>query len=55
MERAALPPGSALIGPAVITEDETSIIVPSGFSSVRQSDGCIEITRTAPRPAEDMP
>jgi hypothetical protein len=27
----------------VITEDETTIIVPARFAAVRQSDGCIDL------------
>ncbi len=30
-------------GPAVITEDETTIIIPSSRRAVRQSDGCIDV------------
>jgi len=30
-------------GPAAITEDETTIIVPSSRSAVRQTDGCIDV------------
>ncbi|MEM0987373.1 MAG: hydantoinase/oxoprolinase family protein [Pseudomonadota bacterium] len=32
-----------LTGPAVITERETTIIVPSGFSARMRADGCIDI------------
>jgi N-methylhydantoinase A len=54
-EREAFAAGAAFAGPAVITERETSVIVPAGFSALMQSDGCIEITTTGPRPEEDMP
>lgn len=37
--------GARIHGPAVITEDETTIILPSGFSAVGRADGCIDIGR----------
>ncbi|MEM7259962.1 MAG: hypothetical protein AAF404_21525, partial [Pseudomonadota bacterium] len=33
----------SIAGPAVITENQTTIIVPASRSAVRQSDGCIDI------------
>lgn len=45
MERASLKAGMMQRGPAVITESETSIIVPKGFEAVMQSDGCLLLTR----------
>jgi len=45
VERASLHAGDAIKGIAVITEDETTIIVPTGFSAVCQPDGCIGISR----------
>jgi len=41
--RDRLQTGSWVAGPAAITEDETTIIVPSSRSAIRQSDGCIDI------------
>lgn len=35
--------GQTVAGPAAITEDETTIIVPSSRRAVRQPDGCIDI------------
>jgi N-methylhydantoinase A len=35
--------GATATGPAVITEDETTIIVPTSFGAVRQPDGCIDL------------
>jgi N-methylhydantoinase A len=35
--------GTMAQGPAVITEDETTIIVPSSRIAVRQPDGCIDL------------
>ncbi len=35
--------GHTVQGPAVITEDETTIILPSSRRAIRQSDGCIDI------------
>ncbi len=36
--------GKLLKGPAIVTEDETTIIVPQSREAMRQSDGCIDIT-----------
>lgn len=44
VERGALKTGQGLVGPAVITEDETTIIVPSSRRIIRQDDGCIDMT-----------
>ncbi|MCB5197689.1 hydantoinase/oxoprolinase family protein [Loktanella sp. TSTF-M6] len=43
--RADLASGATVIGPAVITEDETSIIVPASRDAVVLSDGCIALQR----------
>ncbi len=43
VERHALKPGHGVQGPAAITEDETTIIVPSSRMAVAQSDGCIDL------------
>jgi len=39
--------GQTVQGPAAITEDETTIIVPASRSALRQHDGCIDV-RTKP-------
>jgi N-methylhydantoinase A len=39
--------GQGVAGPAVITEDETTIIIPSSRFAVSQSDGCIDIMTKA--------
>ncbi len=39
-----------LHGPAIITEAETTIIVPTGFDAMLRADGTIEVTRTAKGP-----
>lgn len=44
-ERSALTSGQRLVGPAVITEAETTIIVPRNFSATVQSDGTVDMTR----------
>lgn len=36
--------GHTVAGPAAITEDETTIILPSSRCAIRQADGCIDIT-----------
>jgi len=47
VERDKLEPSAELTGPAVITERETSVIVPVGFTATMQNDGCIEVRRAA--------
>jgi N-methylhydantoinase A len=37
--------GSTIKGPAIITESETTIIVPAGFTATGRADGCIDIER----------
>lgn len=41
--RAAIRRGQTVVGPAVITEDETTIIIPSSRHAIRQPDGCIDV------------
>ncbi len=41
--RNKLNPGDCVSGPAAITEDETTIILPSSRLALRQSDGCIDV------------
>lgn len=36
--------GASVEGPAAITEDETTIIVPSSRKAIRQPDGCIDLS-----------
>jgi N-methylhydantoinase A len=38
--------GDQITGPAVITEDETTIILPSSRCALRQPDGCIDVIQT---------
>ena len=45
VERAELKNGDRVSGPAVITEDETTIIMPMHYHGVCQSDGCIDLSR----------
>ncbi|MBT8435092.1 MAG: hydantoinase/oxoprolinase family protein, partial [Gammaproteobacteria bacterium] len=45
--RAGLNPGDLVPGPAAITEDETTIILPRSRQAVRQSDGCIDVVQQA--------
>jgi N-methylhydantoinase A len=46
-ERAALPPGAVIEGPAVIVEDETSTVVSRHFDAKIDAFGYIELTRRA--------
>jgi N-methylhydantoinase A len=39
-----LPPGTELPGPALITEDETTIVVAASRTARVLADGCIELT-----------
>ena len=43
--RADFRPGSYVIGPAVITEDETTIVVPTSRFAAALADGCIDMRR----------
>ncbi len=47
--RGQLVVGHLIIGPAVITEAETTIIVPTSFEATPRSDGTIEINRIVKR------
>ncbi|TCP44324.1 hydantoinase/oxoprolinase family protein [Rhodovulum marinum] len=44
-DRDALPPGTRVIGPAIIVETETSTVVSSAFDAVIQADGAILLLR----------
>ena len=41
--RAALSPGASIDGPAVITEDETTIVLPASRRALALSDGCVDM------------
>ncbi|AKS45015.1 N-methylhydantoinase A [Octadecabacter temperatus] len=45
--RDSMDDGAGVDGPAVVTEDETTIIVPASRTALRQPDGCIDV-RTKP-------
>ena len=45
--RSGLQPGDLVPGPAAITEDETTIILPTSRQALRQSDGCIDVMHQA--------
>jgi N-methylhydantoinase A len=45
IRREAFGTGQSLSGPAVVTERETTVIVPPGFAAVMQPDGCIDLRR----------
>jgi len=47
--RADLPTGATVQGPAVITEDETTIVLPTSRQATAQPDGCIDIRTKEPR------
>ncbi len=43
VDRNLLKPGESVTGPAAITEDETTIILPSSRTAIAQMDACIDI------------
>ena len=43
IDRESLQSGQTIAGPAVIVEDETTIILPSSRKGIRAADGCIDI------------
>ena len=45
--RSGLQPGDLVPGPAAITEDETTIILPTSREALRQLDGCIDVVQQA--------
>ena len=45
VNRSSLQPGHGIEGPAAITEDETTIIVPSSRIAIAQEDGCIDLVQ----------
>lgn len=40
--------GATVAGPAIITEDETTIIIPSSRTAICQPDGCIDVVARTP-------
>ncbi len=44
ISRSDLAEGQTIAGPAIIVEDETTIILPSSRSAIRTNDACIDIT-----------
>ena len=44
--RGRMTDGATLAGPAAITEDETTVIVPAGFTARGRADGCLDLVRT---------
>jgi N-methylhydantoinase A len=47
VQRATLSPGDRVAGPAAVTEPETTVIVPRGFTLCRAADGCLDLTEDA--------
>jgi len=47
-ERSAFKPGTYTQGPAVITEEETTIVVPTSRMAIALSDGCIDMCVPSP-------
>jgi N-methylhydantoinase A len=43
VQRDALEAGQRAVGPTVVVEDETTIIVPKSRDALRQPDGCIDV------------
>jgi len=49
--RTGLPVGIRLAGPSVVTEDETSVVVPSSRTVTPLADGCLDIRSSTDRPS----
>ena len=47
ISRGQLTDGNTVQGPAIITESETTIIIPAGFIAMGRADGCIDIERSS--------
>lgn len=45
--RDALADGQRVDGPAVVIEEETTLVLPASRSLIAQSDGCLDITINA--------
>ncbi|MFQ5565950.1 MAG: hydantoinase/oxoprolinase family protein, partial [Paracoccaceae bacterium] len=45
--RDALAPGGWLAGPAMVTERETTVVIPAGFTATMRADGTVEVVRDA--------
>ena len=45
IDRDTMKPGQFALGPAAVTEAETTIIVPASRDAIRQPDGCIDVVR----------
>jgi len=45
--RDGLAPGDWLAGPAMVTERETTVVIPVGFTATMRADGSIEVVRDA--------
>jgi N-methylhydantoinase A len=43
IDRLTMQTGQRIAGPAAVTEDETTIIVPASRDAIRQPDGCIDV------------
>jgi N-methylhydantoinase A len=52
IERDRLAAGDWLAGPAMVTERETTVVVPVGFTATVRADGSIEVVRDAPQKQE---
>ena len=46
--RSEIRKGDRVTGPAIINEDETTIVLTSTRESIRQSDGCIDMSIVDP-------
>jgi N-methylhydantoinase A len=43
IDRTTMQTGQRVYGPAAVTEDETTIIIPASRDAIRQPDGCIDV------------
>jgi N-methylhydantoinase A len=44
VERSTLATGATVEGPALVTEDETTVVLPSSRRCITQSDGTLDVT-----------
>ena len=49
-----LQPGNSVSGPAIITEDETTVILPSSHSAMLQADGCLDSVANSESSQQDI-
>jgi N-methylhydantoinase A len=54
LSRSDFTPGSVIHGPAVVTEDETTLILPTSRSLIAQPDGCLDMHISSQKQTETI-